>query len=186
VVTPDPVFVLAVRYALALLFLGAAAGKLRHLSHFRTTLARYELLPVAAVAPVALAVPVVELALAAGLLLGGSDAALALRAAAALLAGYTLAIAVNLARGRRNIDCGCSGPALRQALSGWLLVRNAGLIGLALAASGTPPARQLGVADFVIVALAVAAAAVLYAAINQLTANVPRLTAMDAFMEQTR
>jgi len=38
-----------------------------------------------------------------------------------LLALYTLAVVVNLARGRREIDCGCFGPAARQPLSAALV-----------------------------------------------------------------
>src|SRR5262249_14927936 len=62
--------------------------------------------------------------------------------AAALLGLYAAAIAVNLARGRRHLDCGCTGPALRRPISGWLVLRNLVLVAIApadLAPLATPP-----------------------------------------------
>ncbi len=107
----------------------------------------------------------------------------AMMAAACLLCVYALAIGINLARGRRNIDCGCTGPATRQLLSGWLLARNAGLVALAAIGTLASSGRALGPADWVVVGLGLAALITLYAAINQLMANSPRLDALDAVME---
>lgn len=179
----DPVIVLTARYALALLFLSAAVAKFRHLSYFRATLLSYDLLPVPAVRPAAFMLPAVELLIAAGMLAGVGTPRVML-AAAAMLALYTLAIAINIGRGRRDIDCGCSGPAQRQSLSGWLLVRNIALIAVALGGCTTPVARALGVLDFAVVLLAVTGGGILYAAVNQLSANLPQLTAMDDYMER--
>ena len=61
----------------------------------------------------------------------------ALVAAAALLAAYGAAIGVNLARGRRHIDCGCVGPAARRPIGGWLVARN----GVLAAPSRSPGSR---------------------------------------------
>jgi hypothetical protein len=64
--------------------------------------------------------------------------------AAALLALYAAAMALNIARGRRHIECGCGGAP--QVLSGALLLRNAVLAAAALAVAAVPPAG-LGAAD---------------------------------------
>jgi hypothetical protein len=47
--------------------------------------------------------------------------------AAALLCLYALAIGINLARGRTNIDCGCFGSHRGEGIAGWMVVRNGSL-----------------------------------------------------------
>ena len=44
--------------------------------------------------------------------------------AIALLVMFALAMAINLVRGRTEIDCGCFKSGLRQTVSGWLVGRN--------------------------------------------------------------
>jgi uncharacterized membrane protein YphA (DoxX/SURF4 family) len=136
----DPVVSVALRLGLCLLLGSAALHKLRDPARFRETLGDYRLLPEAWVAGLAGSVVVVELGLAAGLLVPSVAPAAAV-GCAALLALYSGAIAVNLGRGRRHIDCGCTGPAQQQTLSGWLLVRNAVLIAAASAAAFPFPQR---------------------------------------------
>jgi hypothetical protein len=80
---------------------------------------------------VAWALPPLEAAVALGLLVGATRP-LAGAAAALLLGVFGMALAVNLARGRTSIDCGCFRSDLRQALSPALLVRNAVLMAAAL------------------------------------------------------
>ena len=181
--TLDPVIVLAARYALALLFLTAALGKLRHPSYFRGSLREYALLPGSLVPLVASVIPLAELAIAAAVL-SPATASSAMVAAGGLLGVYALAMAINLLRGRRDIDCGCTGPAMRQTLNGWLVIRNGVLIAIALIGAAIPVARGFGPIDFFVCGFAVAGGAILYAAVNQLTANAPHLEAMDAYMEQ--
>ena len=68
-----------------------------------------------------------------GRAVGADRATAAGSAAAAILLGlFSVAIGINLARGRSHIDCGCFQSALRQQLSISLLVRNGFLIALAL------------------------------------------------------
>lgn len=181
--TIDPIFVLAARWATAALFAAAAWEKLRHPLYFQANLREYDLLPGALVAPVARTLPVVEFIIAMGVLVPATAGTAAL-GAATLLALYALAMGVNLLRGRRDIDCGCTGPAMRQTLTGWLVARNAALVAVALTGAAVPAGRAIGAADLTICALVVAAGAVLYGAVNQLTSNVPRLDALDAWMEQ--
>jgi hypothetical protein len=53
--------------------------------------------------------------------------------AALLFSLFAIAMAVNLARGRTYIDCGCFQSALRQSIDWRLVARNGGLAAMALA-----------------------------------------------------
>jgi hypothetical protein len=163
----DPVWSLALRAGLALLLASAALAKLRDLRAFTAALAGYRLLPAQLVAPAAAGFAVSELALALGLWQPALRASCAL-AAAALLALYGVAIATNLARGRRDVDCGCGGPLGRQTLSEALVLRNALLAGAAVVAALPATPRALGWLDLWTLAAAVAATAILYGAANAL------------------
>jgi hypothetical protein len=170
----DPAARAVLRLALAWLFARAAAHKLRDLRGFRAALADYRLLPEALLAPAAAAVAGAEATLAAWLLAPGAGSVPAL-AAASLLLVYTAAIAVNLARGRRHIACGCAGPAAAAPLHEALLVRNAGLVALALAAALPAVPRTLEPIDAASVAGGAAALALLLAAAEVAIANAARL-----------
>ncbi len=169
----DPVVGLVVRGALAVLFAAAAVHKLRDRRHFDGVVLDYRLLPPQLALRVARLLPALELALAFGLVWGFS---LAAPAAAALLLGYGAAMAVNLARGHRTIDCGCGGPP--QRLSGWLVARNAVLAGAALVTVLPAGLRPQGALDGLTVLGAVAAIGLLYVACGQLLANAPGLRAL--------
>jgi hypothetical protein len=140
----DPLVVWLARAALALVFAAAALHKARDLEGFEHALRGHALVPEGLVPALAPALCGLEAVLAAGLL--APDAAGASGGAAATLLGvYSIAIATNLARGRRDIDCGCS---LRpQPLSIRLLARNALLVGVACLAAQSPGARPLGWLD---------------------------------------
>jgi len=170
----DPVIALALRASLTLLLAGAALAKLRDVRGFAAAVAGYRLLPAALAGPAAAGFVAVELALAAGLWLGPLRSASAL-GAAALLTLYGVAIAVNLARGRRDIDCGCGGPLGRQTLSEALVLRNLVLAGAALACSLPVAPRALAWLDLLTLGAAVGAAAALFAASNVLLAPRPVL-----------
>jgi hypothetical protein len=175
----DPAASWAASAALALVFGQAALHKLRDVRAFAAALAGYALLP-AALVPLAAAQSIVaELLLMGTLVLPPLRGASAV-AAVALLALYSAAIALNLARGRREIDCGCTGPALRQPLSGWLLARNAALAALAACAALPSDSRALGAADALPIAGGALALFALYAAANQLAANAPASAALRA------
>lgn len=168
----DPTPLLVLRLALALLCASAARHKLVAFSAFRATFEGYELVPSPVAGTVAALVPVGELAAAVALVAAPGAGALL---AGALFTLYTGAIAWNLWRGRRDIECGCGGPALRQTLSGVLVVRNLVLACGALACALTPSPRELIWVDALSIAGGVCALALLYAATNQLVANAPRL-----------
>src|SRR5436309_12419152 len=170
----DPVIDVTLRMALALLFFVAAGHKLQDLGRFGATLAEYRLLPAR---PVPLAAPLavaVEVAAAAAPLVPGARAPRLLSAATLLLV-YGAAVAINLARGRRHIDCGCAGPAGRRPISGALVARNAALAALALAGLFPVHPRALLWVDALTVAGATAALAALYAALDRMIVFAPGL-----------
>lgn len=180
----DPVVVVILRAALALLLVAAAAHKLRDRAGFRGSLEAYRLLPPVALAPAALLLPLVELA-AAVLLVTPRAAPAGALVATALLGLYALAMGVNLARGRRDLDCGCMGPGARGGkIGGALLVRNALLIAAALATLLPGAPRALVWIDFVTVPLAVLALAALYAAAERLVALAPVVAALRAELRE--
>lgn len=168
----DPVIHLLLRLALATLFAAAAAHKLRDLGAFAATLRNYRLLPGAAAPVLAPLFAAVEIVLALALLAGFGWAPLA---AAALLLLYSGAIAVNLGRGRRDVDCGCLGPRRRQPLSEWLLARNALLVAAALCLRVPERARPLHWADAVTLVAALVFVSICWVSANLLLETWPRL-----------
>lgn len=154
--------------ALALLWGHAGAMKLRDGARFEGALAAYRLLPPAAVVPIALALPWVELLIAAALVVGASRAWAAPLSAAGLLL-YATAIAINLVRGREAIDCGCGGTP--QRLHPWRVGRNLLLalvsIGLLLPVADRP----LGVLDAATAVMALGATIGLDATLEQWLRN---------------
>lgn len=164
----DPTLHWTARLTLALLFGAAAFHKLSDLAAFRQALARYELTPAATAYRLAPLLAGCELALAVSLLPGWRPAAASLMAVA-LLALYSAAIGINLARGRRDFDCGC-GPQ-DTPLSEGLLIRNLLLMIGAAALSLPLRERTLSWLDGVTIAAAVTAAVLLYAAAETIRHN---------------
>lgn len=120
-----------------LLFLTAGIGKLRNRGQLQGVIANYRLLPPAMIAPFAATLPVLELGVATGLLVGFHFSA---TVAIMLLCLFAWAMAVNLRRGRGHIDCGCGRSELRQPLSWTLVARNLVLALLLLPALHALPA----------------------------------------------
>lgn len=145
----------AASVTVGLVFLVAALGKLRHRDLLPGVIANYRLLPEALVAPAALLLPVVELIVAVGLLFGNRPAAPL--AAIVLLLVFAAAMAINLRRGRRHIDCGCGHIGLRQDL-GWPMVARNLVMALALCVRLATPG-ELAMLD---VGVAIAAGAIVY------------------------
>ena len=149
----------------SLLFAVAGIDKLRHRALLPGVIANYRLLPPVLVAPAAAALPAAELAIAAALMLGLAGAvpppvaAGAALAATLLLLLFAAAMAINIQRGRRHIDCGCGHAGLRQQL-GWGQVARNIMLGIGLAPLIMPGgASPLAGAD---VAVAVAAGVAIY------------------------
>lgn len=113
---------------LAAVFVAAAIGKLRNRPRSVDAVRDFGV-PASLSAPVALALPFVELAVAVGLLLSVTRRGAAF-AAAGLLTAFTGAIAANLLRGRRPA-CNCFGQSTAKPIGSASLLRNGVLIAAA-------------------------------------------------------
>ena len=173
----DPAVHGALRAALALLLLSSAGHKLHDFSAFRNAVAGYGLVPSRWLTVAALLLVGLELGTGVSLVapgLGGGPA----YAAAALLATYTGAIAIALQRGGRGIDCGCAGTAGGVPLGRGLIIRNFGLMGLALGAALPTAARSMTWLDAFTMAATLGTLMLLYASADHALANAARLRAL--------
>ncbi len=119
------------RFAIAAILLATAVGKLADVSGFASVLATYQAFPEWALIPVAVAVPIAELLLAAWLFSGRRLAAAGLTSAGMHLV-YAGWAAVTLARGIDVPNCGCFGVFLGRPLSYGTVLEDAGLVGASL------------------------------------------------------
>ena len=170
----DPAFSWILRGGLAALFAVAATHKLRDLETFGETLRAYQIIGSAWIAPAGAALVLAEIGVAAALVLS-PNARVGATGAAVLLLLYSFGIGLNLARGRRDIDCGCLGPSARSPLSGGLLVRNGVLIIAALLAGLPVAPRALHPIDALTIGGGLVATAFVFIAAQQLAALAPGL-----------
>lgn len=119
------------RICVGLVFVLAAAQKLLHWRLLPGVIGNYRLLPTRAVGPVTALLPPLEMLLAISLL-SGQFKPWSAAATVAVLMVFAAAIAVNVARGRIRIDCGCGQNFLVQHLSWALVARNFMLAALLL------------------------------------------------------
>jgi len=122
---PGRAAVLASRAVVAGVFVWAAIPKILDPAQFAESIANYHLLPGAMVGPLAAGLPVLELVVAAALLLGVQARGAAL-VAIALLVVFAGGMAQAILRGI-DLDCGCFGAATRAQVTWWSVARNAGL-----------------------------------------------------------
>lgn len=157
-------------FLLSYLFIVAAWQKISSIDHFQQVLIDYQIAPESWSPLLARGLPMLELCAGLALLIPPArDPALVLLTA--LLATYSAAIALNLLRGRSDIDCGCSGPWQQQALSAWLIVRNTVLLSVAILARSTPQVETIGALGWGLGILGAVVAALIYHSSNQLIAN---------------
>jgi hypothetical protein len=175
----DPVFTIIVSLCMSLMFGIAAMHKLKAVTVFKATMNEYQLVPRMLSGVVAILLIAAEL-LVAILVLVPAVRTTGLMIMAILLFIYTAGISINLLRGRRDIDCGCSGPASRHELSGWLVLRNLVLLSLVLLATNPLAHRPMNWLDAVVVLFSVMVASGLYMGMNQLLTQAPRLAALRA------
>lgn len=158
----DPLVTIFLRSFLALLFAGAAYSKLRHKEEFEGVVRNFRLMPEWMASPIAALLPWIEIAVAIGLLV---DPALPYAAVAAggLLVLFAVAIGINVARGRKAIDCGCFRTGYKQSLSWLLAFRNivlaSGALVLAMLTEGT---RTATIVDLTTGAMAAGVTMLLY------------------------
>lgn len=175
-------FITAVRIAAALIFFTAAVGKMRNWRTFEGVVANYRLLPGPLARVVAWLLPPTEVSLAVALLCGVPGSELA---AGALLSVFGAAMAINLWRGRTHIDCGCFDATLRQPLRWALVLRNAVLVVMLVAAArsrDTAGAWDFVTRDFATLIQGVLGGAALFIVVQCANA----LTALPARGERAR
>ena len=150
---------------------------------FTDVLRSYDLLPRALERPFAFLVIVTEWTAGLMLLISWGHFASYILAASLLLA-FSVGIAINILRGKRDIACGCFGSSKR-GLSWGLLVRNLTLIGLIVPSflfslhlnSGDSGLLQVSQARpmLILIALGVFIAGLLVAAVRRLTTSQPHM-----------
>ena len=173
----DPVIGLTCRLLTALIFGSAALGKIRNRAHFTAVLRDYQILPASCMAPAAAIVIAAE---------GFVTLAIwfpplretAAGVAVALLVAYALAIALNLWRGRREIDCGCS-FGIAEGGSGepisWVLPLRNGILASICLIAGLPGAHSPSVPGYGVALVAATSFAICYRTWGVLLANRPQL-----------
>jgi len=173
----DPVILRTGQAAAAILFGTAAVSKLLDMRRFGQAVASYGLLPTLLLTPAAWLLALAEAAVAMSLPFDAVRQPAAL-AGLGLLSLFFAAIAISLARGHRDIDCGCwafgaSGrdADARTGLSGWHLGRVALLGALLLPALFDASARAVVWVDYFTVLGTLAIAAGAFFAIDALLAN---------------
>ena len=130
---------------LALVFLRAILHKLGGYAEFVGNVRDYRVLPEPLAPVIAPAVVALECLAVAGLVLPQTRTPAAILAAA-LLVGYAIAIARNLARGRTTIDCGCGGG---HGISPLHVLRNGLLAAFAVPVIAYPSAVLLSSGPFI-------------------------------------
>jgi Methylamine utilisation protein MauE len=174
----DPALGALLAGAFALLFASAALHKLLDPERFGAAFRAYEVVP-SSLGWLSRLLPLLELAVALALLATRSRHGAA-AAGAALLLLYAAAIALNLHRGRRDLDCGCSGPSERRPIGTWMIWRN--LLLAALLAMVLLPwaARPLSGTDALTIGAGTVVAALLYLSVDALLAQPrPRLQRLE-------
>lgn len=163
----DPVIGMLLSASFAILFASAAWHKWRDLRRFDEVFSAYALLPRVPGLRLSWTVPLLETAVALGLL-SNISRAYAGGVGVVLLLSYAGAMALNLARGRRDIACGCGGPDERRPIAAWMVWRN---LLLALLLSGALwhwSRRALLLTDWGTVVFGIAAAVVVYVCVDRL------------------
>ena len=171
----DPALSYLALLMLAVVFGLAAATKLKDPDVFASIVEQYELLPGALVQPFARALPVVEAAAALGLLVPATRA-LAAAVLILLLLAFAGAMAINLVRGRSDIDCGCFVGVQKQRISWALVLRNVLLAGFGLSLLVETTGRTLGPLDWFTILTGAASLLLLNEALGRLFGLAPAAT----------
>ncbi len=163
---PDPAIAILIACSMAALFASASWHKFRHYREFVAALGAYRLLPASSVSSAAVLLAGLEAATALGLLVSFTRA-IAAATGCSLLLLYAGAVAVNLIRGRVNLDCGCMGPTQRQPIRAWMVGRNVALTVYLGLSTLTPTDRVLSATDFITVGAGTLVVVLLYAILEE-------------------
>jgi len=166
----DPVIPIISSLLLSYIFVVAGLHKWQDIAEFKTTLSNYQVVPESLLSGFTYIVPVLEIVCGVALLLP-STSILAAFLAAVLLLMYIFAIAINLIKGRRSIDCGCGGTEQKQSISEWLIMRNGLLLVICYGVTASVLPRELLWFDWIVVLLAAVIGGLFYNILNQLLVN---------------
>lgn len=134
----DPTVAMFASLFVALILAAAAIPKLSNQDEFQGVVANYKLLPGFLVAPFAKLLPWLELGCAIALLVP-SLRVIAACVAAGLFILFSIAIAINVGRGRTHIDCGCvRRPTSMSRIGMFHVLRALALAGVSLYAAAVP------------------------------------------------
>ena len=164
----DPVIVYSLVGGFALLFALSALEKYQDMAAFQLKLDNYQVIPAALASGMTNLVFMIEIVATTLLLTPAYLYGVAL--SATLMLAYTAGIAINLARGRTHIDCGCLGSQ-GEGISGYHLLRNGTLIILLLVCFMPVIERQLVWLDYSTIVLFLGASAASYATANLMIAH---------------
>ena len=129
--------VLLLRLVLGAIFIVAGVSKLGHAIDFAQQIAAFRLLPQGVIAPMALALPFLEVLLGAYLVIG-LFTRIAAWVAAVLLLAFDAAIASAVVRGL-TLSCGCFGPNDKSVTTWGEVARDAVFVLLAIIVALRPP-----------------------------------------------
>ncbi|OXS58166.1 methylamine utilization protein MauE [Bacillus sp. V-88] len=111
------------------IFLSSAFDKILNIQNHYLSITAYKILPTKLSYPFAVFDIVLEASIALSLIFG-FYLKVSLLSAALLLGMYTVAVAINLFRGRTEIDCGCGGVVGTHKISIKLIMRNLSFISI--------------------------------------------------------
>ncbi len=172
-VTLDSVVSAVIACCMFVLFATAGAHKLSDRQTFLASLNDYRLVPPIIIPMLSFSIPLLEVCLALLWIFQWVQPLTAILSAL-LLSVYTLAIAINLARGRTHIDCGCNFSAVGETgslISPALLLRNSFLIILILGTLFPTEQRALIWLDYMTIIVTTLVAIIFYISASQLLAN---------------
>lgn len=168
----DPVLQWTFALTLALVFGSAAVSKSLAWAEFEGVVQNFGVLPNRVVPMVSWVLPPLELVLA-SLILFPETRAFAALLMMLLLIVFAAAIAINVQRGRTDIDCGCFRSSLKQNLSWWMVLRNAVLTLFAWFCTASITPRELSWADNFIVVMAALVLFIVYMSVGLVTLKSP-------------
>lgn len=172
----DPALALGLRLVLAFVLVSAAAHKMEDVAAFKAVLQGYGLVPSIAMPAAPFGLALVELTIAAGVLLFPLSVAAA-TSAGVLFTAYGGVMAATILRGRRDLDCGCGA---RNLPLGWSLVfRNCVLVAVSLTAATPQSIAGLNWLGWVTVVFVAGFGILFHLAAETLLANHARMNPVE-------
>ena len=167
----DPAYGFLIVAGTALLLASAALRKFHGPARFAHIVAAYRVLPATLGRLVAWLIPCLEAVIAIALGWGPVRNG-AVIAAMALLIAYAAVLAVNLRRGRLDLDCGCGPARDRRRIAAWMVWRNV-LLAASLGIAALPwSPRSLSLTDLLTIVSGLIVIITLYAAADRLFGDV--------------